>query len=462
VVPEAEFTSYYGRPVVKPSPWTFDIPTYLFLGGVAGSSALLGEGGARTGRPAVRRSGRIGALVALGSSAYFLIHDLGRPDRFYNMLRIVKPTSPMSVGTWILTAFGVPAGVAAVSEVARLLPPAVTSRVPGALLALLHRSAGPAGLAAAAIGPLVSTYTAVLLTDTASPAWFGARRELPFMFAGSALSAGAGLALVTAPLAESGPARALAIAGAAVELGAELPMRASMGIASETLDAGLAGRWHRTSRALTIGGIALLPRTVRGGGRGAARRFPGDPVLGVRGRPGQRARPALHGGPPARQIRRPFGRHPFGRHCAGGLRTAPGPQHRQAVRGAGCISHRAAVAGSPSRPRPGHAGSGGKLASAGDGQPGAVADRWIVECAREVADGTVDVPAHRAQVRARIGGDAQVGDEPTAFLAHRARRGPDTAAVGEIGARCGEQRSMVGGQTAGLPGTGQSVAADPP
>lgn len=263
VVPEAEFTSYYGRPVVKPSPWTFDIPTYLFLGGVAGSSALLGEGGARTGRPAVRRSGRIGALVALGSSAYFLIHDLGRPDRFYNMLRIVKPTSPMSVGTWILTAFGVPAGVAAVSEVARLLPPAVTSRVPGALLSLLHRSAGPAGLAAAAIGPLVSTYTAVLLTDTASPAWFGARRELPFMFAGSALSAGAGLALVTAPLAESGPARALAIAGAAVELGAELPMRASMGIASETLDAGLAGRWHRTSRALTIGGIALAALSRR-------------------------------------------------------------------------------------------------------------------------------------------------------------------------------------------------------
>ena len=46
MVPEPEFTSYYGRPVVKPAPWGDDVAAYLFLGGVAGGSALLAAGGA--------------------------------------------------------------------------------------------------------------------------------------------------------------------------------------------------------------------------------------------------------------------------------------------------------------------------------------------------------------------------------------------------------------------------------
>lgn len=257
VVPEAEFTSYYGRPVVKPSPWTHDIPVYLFLGGIAGSSALLAEGGARTGRPALRRAGRFSAIAAVAGSGYFLVHDLGKPSRFYNMLRIAKPTSPMSVGTWLLTAFSLPAGVAMASEAARLLPTATTDRVPPLLLRLLHGAAGPAGLAAAAIGPLVTTYTAVLLCDTATPAWAEARRELPAVFAASALAAGSGLALVTVPMAESGPARLLAVAGAAVELAAQVPMRTSMGLSAETLDSGSAGHWHRASQVLTGGGAVL-------------------------------------------------------------------------------------------------------------------------------------------------------------------------------------------------------------
>lgn len=257
VVPEAEFTSYYGRPVVKPSPWTADIPIYLFLGGLGGSSALLAEGGARTGRPALRRAGRFSAIGAVAASGYFLVHDLGRPSRSYNMLRIAKPTSPMSVGTWLLTLFSLPAGVAMASEVARLVPDRLTARVPRLVLRLLHGSAGPAGLAAAVIGPLVATYTAVLLSDTATPAWAEARRELPVVFAGSALAAGSGLALLTVPLAESGPARVLAVAGAAVELGAQVPMRASMGLSAEALATGTAGRWHRASELLTAGGAVL-------------------------------------------------------------------------------------------------------------------------------------------------------------------------------------------------------------
>src|SRR3954452_20123437 len=90
MVPDAEFTSYYGRPIVKPAPWTADIPGDLFFGGLAGGSALLGAGADLTDQPALRRTARLGALGALGASMYLLVHDLGRPSRFYNMLRVAK------------------------------------------------------------------------------------------------------------------------------------------------------------------------------------------------------------------------------------------------------------------------------------------------------------------------------------------------------------------------------------
>src|SRR5689334_22482392 len=100
MVPPARFTSYYGHNIVKPSPWEADIPAYLFSGGLAAGSSLLAAGADLSGRPALRRTGRLGAAVALGFSMAALIHDLGRPMRFVNMLRTVKLTSPMSVGTW--------------------------------------------------------------------------------------------------------------------------------------------------------------------------------------------------------------------------------------------------------------------------------------------------------------------------------------------------------------------------
>src|ERR1035437_7506851 len=79
MVPEATFTSYYGRPVVKPSPWKADIPAYFFLGGVAAGSSTLGAGADLTGRPTLRRAARLGALAGISMSMGALIHDLGRP-----------------------------------------------------------------------------------------------------------------------------------------------------------------------------------------------------------------------------------------------------------------------------------------------------------------------------------------------------------------------------------------------
>src|SRR5664280_1940218 len=101
---------------------SWDIPAYLFLGGLSGGSALMGAGGDLSGRPALRRAGRLGGLAAITASAGLLVHDLGRPERFLNMLRVDKPTSPMSMGTWIITAYAPGIGVAAVGELLPWLP----------------------------------------------------------------------------------------------------------------------------------------------------------------------------------------------------------------------------------------------------------------------------------------------------------------------------------------------------
>ena len=124
MVPRATFSSYYGRPVVKKPVWQErDIAGYLFTGGIAAGSALLAAGADLTGRPELRRVTRLSSLGALAVSGVALVHDLGRPDRFYNMLRVFKPTSPMSVGSWILSAFALPAGLGFADETESLLQP---------------------------------------------------------------------------------------------------------------------------------------------------------------------------------------------------------------------------------------------------------------------------------------------------------------------------------------------------
>lgn len=252
MVPEAEFESYYGRQIVKPAPWEHDIAYYLFTGGVAAGSAILGTGADLTGRPGLRRVARAGSLVGLGSSLFFLIRDLGRPSRFLNMMRVVKLTSPMSVGTWILALHGPFAGLASVGEVLRVLPQR-WQRGPVGLALKLSR---PAGIVAAATAPPVAAYTAVLLSDTATPAWHDAYKELPFVFCGSAAAASGGLGMIGAPLHEAGPARAFAVGGALVELVVEHKMEESMGLSAETLHTGTAGTWMKAAKVLTIAGAA--------------------------------------------------------------------------------------------------------------------------------------------------------------------------------------------------------------
>ena len=237
MVPDAEFQSYYGRPVLKKPTWEArDIAGYFFLGGLAGASSVLAAGAQLTDRPGLARGAKTGALVAISGSLVALVHDLGRPARFLNMLRTVKPTSPMSIGTWLLMAYGPAAGAAAVSEWTGILP----------------RAGRTAALAAGVVGPAVAAYTAPLMANTAVPSWHEGHRELPFVFVGSAATAAGGLGMVTAPVSEAGPARRAAVLGAALELSAVKRMERGMGLAAEPLRTGRAGRLLKAAEVLTV------------------------------------------------------------------------------------------------------------------------------------------------------------------------------------------------------------------
>ena len=257
---EPEFTSYYGRPIINPPVWQeLDIGGYLFAGGLAGSSSIIAAAADLTGRHAMARVSRVGASVAISASLLALVHDLGRPLRFLNMLRVFKPSSPMSVGVWILVGYAPLTFGATASEFLDVLPD-VVGRV--------------AGIAAAGLGAGVASYTAALIADTAVPAWHEGFRELPFVFVGSAAAAGAGLALVGSPTAETVPVRRLAVAGACVELVAERLMERSLGMVSETLETGAAGKKIRAAKVLTALGAA-------GAAVVAGRSRPGAAVAGA-------------------------------------------------------------------------------------------------------------------------------------------------------------------------------------
>jgi hypothetical protein len=93
MVPEAEFTSYYGRPVIKAPSWAArDIAGYFFLGGLAGAGSVLAAGAHLTGRPRTATALKLSSLAAVSLSAAALVNDLGRPSRFTHMLRVLKPT----------------------------------------------------------------------------------------------------------------------------------------------------------------------------------------------------------------------------------------------------------------------------------------------------------------------------------------------------------------------------------
>jgi formate-dependent nitrite reductase membrane component NrfD len=241
MVERAEPRSYYGQPIIKEPVWTPEIPFYFFTGGLGGASAMLALLAESRGNQELARRAWLNALAGVGASPVLLISDLGRPERFLNMLRVFKPSSPMNLGTWLLTAAGGASTVASLCE--------LTGRAP--------RLRAAAQLGAGVLGPALATYTAVLVSDTAVPVWHEARRELPLLFAsGAAASAGAA-AVIATPSAAAAPARRLMLAGAAGELLNVQLMERRLGELAEPYHQGTAGAHSRAATTATVAGAAL-------------------------------------------------------------------------------------------------------------------------------------------------------------------------------------------------------------
>lgn len=242
MVPTADVRTYYDRPILKEPVWKPEVPWYFFFGGTAGAAVPLSLGARLAGNEelaaAARRVAAAGALV----SPVLLITDLGVPSRFLNMLRVFKVTSPMSVGSWILAVFAPAAiGAALLDE-----------------LGWLPRLARLGEAVAVALGPVMTTYTAALVADTAVPVWHEARIELPVLFAGSAAASAGAAAVVVTPVAAAGPARRLVMLGALTELAAERVMEHRLGELAEPYRQDEAGRFSRAARWLTLVGAATV------------------------------------------------------------------------------------------------------------------------------------------------------------------------------------------------------------
>jgi hypothetical protein len=184
---------YYGQPVVKPPVWTWEIPIYFFMGGIAGMSAVIASGSILFHQIDLARTAMwVAAIAGAILSPVLLILDLGRPRLFLNMLRVFKHRSAMSMGAWILTFFGACAvpGLIALELHAH-------QAFSGTLDQLLRVAADVFIFASAIFGTLLATYTGVLIGATAIPAWFLHRVLLPIHFGTAGLgSAAAVLELV--------------------------------------------------------------------------------------------------------------------------------------------------------------------------------------------------------------------------------------------------------------------------
>jgi formate-dependent nitrite reductase membrane component NrfD len=280
MVPRERPTSYYGRPIVKRPVWKPEIPFYFFFGGLAGASANLAAAATFAGRPRLARRAWAGAFVGVTVSPVLLIRDLGQPKRFLYMLRMVKVTSPMSLGAWLLAANG---GATTLAAGLNVLRP--------------RRRGGLPEVGAALLGAPLATYTAALITNSAIPAWSEARQEMPFVFGASAAASAAGAALLTVPSDEAEPARALGIAAVVIEEAASRIMLKRLGPPAKAYEEGEAGKIDKAARALSAAGaLALLAGGL--GGRGGSRPH------GARLARGRRAamRAATPGGDPKRRV----------------------------------------------------------------------------------------------------------------------------------------------------------------
>jgi hypothetical protein len=236
-------------PMLKPPVWTWEVPLYFWFGGIASGSSFVALACDLAGDNQAAAVARKVALAALVPSPVLLIMDLGRPERFYKMLRIVKPRSPMSTGVWALTAFG---NLAAAAVGADLLGRRKVARALGA--------------ANAVVGGYLGSYTGVLLASTAVPVWARSRLFLGPIFVSTATATGAaacrlvlaGLGRPSGDPTQEALGRVETVAMAA-ELALSVANQRRLGPLARGLDRGRPGTLFKAAKWLVRTGMALQP-----------------------------------------------------------------------------------------------------------------------------------------------------------------------------------------------------------
>lgn len=246
---------YYDRPLLKRPVWTWEVPAYFFVGGVAGVAAMIAAVASVAGAdPDLVRDARWVAAAGALLSPLLLISDLGRPDRFLNMLRVFKYRSPMSVGAWTLALF----------------TPAVLTPIGLGLMGFDVTAGGVwlrgfvvlCDLVATATGLVLATYTGVLLGATAIPVWAAHAAVLPLHFGASSLGAAVSILEICGHLAPA--LNLVGIAAAVVEtvIGTRLELRRNS--PTSALGRGTSGMATRLGDVFS-GPVPLLLRLSSGG-----------------------------------------------------------------------------------------------------------------------------------------------------------------------------------------------------
>jgi hypothetical protein len=234
-------------PVINHAVWTWEVPAYFWLGGIATGSSFVALACDLVGDGETAATARRVTLGAAVPTAPLLVMDLGRPARFLNMMRIFKPRSPMSMGAWCLAAFSTAAGAAV-----------------GADLAGRRGTARALGAATAALGTYLGSYTGVLLASTAVPVWSRSRVFLPPIFVCTAAATGAAanrLVLAATGTPVGHPARTALGTVETAAMGAELVLSSvnerRLGRFGDTLGEGTPGRLFEFAKWAVRAGLGL-------------------------------------------------------------------------------------------------------------------------------------------------------------------------------------------------------------
>jgi hypothetical protein len=253
-VPRDPARGRYDRPVIKEPVWKPEIPFYFYFGGLAGASAGLAALSELRGNRELARRAWAAALAGGAISPALLVADLGVPARFVNMLRLFKVTSPMSVGSWMLTAFG----------------PLTAAATASAWTGAAPRAGAAAKAASALLGLPLSTYTAALIANTAVPVWHEARATLPVVFAAGAGASAGAAAMAWTPPDQAAAARRLTVIGAAAELAAVTAMERRLAELGRPYQEGAASVLGKLAKACTLAGGAIAAAPAARSRLGAA------------------------------------------------------------------------------------------------------------------------------------------------------------------------------------------------